>query len=129
MSSFPSPSHKKSSRIHNSDWHPEPTKSLPLNAARQALVNDILALYSCEPTVDRIKRYTPDCVYDDQFVFVNDRYRMAGQWFALPKLFRESRTVAYQVVRSDEEVIQVRNKQVFYIRSFSYPPALLSLSL
>jgi len=79
--------------------------------------------------VDRIKRYTPDCVYDDQFVFVNDRYRMAGQWFALPKLFRESRTVAYQVVRSDEEVIQVRNKQVFYIRSFSYPPALLSLSL
>ena len=55
------------------DWHPDPSKSIPLNKARQALVDDILALYGCEPTIERVKRYTPDCVYDDQFVYANDR--------------------------------------------------------
>lgn len=50
------------------DWTPDPSKSIKLPANRQALVDDILALYSCEPTVERVKRYTPDCVYDDQFV-------------------------------------------------------------
>ncbi|CZT12536.1 uncharacterized protein RAG0_16329 [Rhynchosporium agropyri] len=93
------------------DWHPEPSKSLPLDKARQALVDDIIALYSCEPTIERVKRYTPDCVYDDQFVYANDRYKMAGQWFALPKLFKESKNEGYEVVRSDDEVIQFKNEQ------------------
>ncbi|XMA08293.1 hypothetical protein WAI453_001084 [Rhynchosporium graminicola] len=93
------------------DWHPEPSKSLPLDKARQALVDDIIALYSCEPTIERVKRYTPDCVYDDQFVYANDRYKMAGQWFALPKLFKGSKNEGYEVVRSDDEVIQFKNEQ------------------
>jgi hypothetical protein len=46
------------------DWHPDPSKSLPLSKERQALIDDIIALYSCQPTVERVKRYTPDCVYD-----------------------------------------------------------------
>jgi hypothetical protein len=94
------------------DWHPDPSKSIPLDKPRQALVDDIIALYSCEPTVDRVKRYTPDCVYDDQFVYANDRYKMAGQWFALPKLFKASKNEGYQIVRSDDEVIQFKNEQV-----------------
>jgi hypothetical protein len=72
----------------------------------------IIALYSCQPTVERVKRYTPDCVYDDQFVYANDRYKMAGQWFALPKLFKSSVNEGYQVIRSDDEMIQLKNKQV-----------------
>jgi hypothetical protein len=107
------------------DWHPDPSKSLPLSPARQRLVDDILALYSCEPTVERVKRYTPDCVYDDQFVYANDRYKMAGQWFALPKLFKASKNEGYQVVRSDDEVIQFKNEQVF----ITPPPALPLSSL
>ncbi|KAK3687917.1 hypothetical protein B0T22DRAFT_527534 [Podospora appendiculata] len=54
--------------------------------ARKALVDDIIALYKMKHTVERVKRYTPDCVYNDQFGYANDRYKMAGQWFALPKL-------------------------------------------
>ncbi|APA10536.1 predicted protein [Sclerotinia sclerotiorum 1980 UF-70] len=87
------------------DWHPNLSKSLPLSPARQALVDDIIALYSYLSTIERIKRYTPDCVYDDQFVYANDRYKMAGQWFALPKLFKDSKNEGYQIVRSDDEVI------------------------
>lgn len=64
-----------------------------------------------------MKRYTPDCVYDDQFVYANDRYKMAGQWFALPKLFKESKNEGYQVVRSDDEVLQFRNEQVGFFSS------------
>jgi hypothetical protein len=61
------------------DWHPDPSKSLPLDKARQALLDDIIALYSCEPTIERVKRYTPDCVYDDQFVYANDRYEKSQE--------------------------------------------------
>lgn len=94
------------------DYKPDPAKSLPLNPARQRLVDDIIALYSCQPTVERVKRYTPDCVYDDQFVYANDRYRMAGQWFALPKLFKASKNEGYQIVKNEPGLIQFRNEQV-----------------
>ncbi|KAI9723154.1 MAG: hypothetical protein M1828_004257 [Chrysothrix sp. TS-e1954] len=112
---------------------PDPSKSLPVSPARKALIEDIIALYSCEPTVERVKRYTPDCVYDDQFVYANDRYKMAAQWFALPKLFKDSSNHGWQVVRNDRDLIQFRNEQ-----SWTFLPpipktakinALVSLSL
>ena len=94
------------------DYTPDPSKSIPLSKERQALVDDILDLYSCKPTVQKVKRYTPDCVYDDQFVYANDRYKMAGQWFALPKLFKDSKTEKYQIVKNEPGLIQFRNEQV-----------------
>ena len=94
------------------DYKPDPSKSIKLSPARQALVDDIIALYGCEPTVERVKRYTPDCVYDDQFVYANDRYKMAGQWFALPKLFKASVNEGYQIVKDEPGLIQFRNEQV-----------------
>ena len=94
------------------DYTPDPSKSLPLSKERQALVDDILDLYSCKPTVQKVRRYTADCVYDDQFVYANDRYKMAGQWFALPKLFKDSKTEKYQIVKDEPGLIQFRNEQV-----------------
>lgn len=91
---------------------PDPSKSLPLSPQRQALVEDIIALYSCKPTIERVKRYSPDCVYDDQFVYANDRYKMACQWYALPKGFKDSYNEGYQVVTNDRDLIQFRNAQV-----------------
>ncbi|KAL8947746.1 MAG: hypothetical protein Q9222_006007 [Ikaeria aurantiellina] len=114
------------------DYTPDPSKSLKLSPARQRLVDDIIALYSCEPTVERVKRYTPDCVYDDQFVYANDRYKMAGQWFALPKLFNASKNEKYQIVKDEPGLIQFRNEQSW---TFKIMPktatinALVSLSL
>ncbi len=93
------------------DYTPNPSKSIPIPPNRQALLDDIIALYSCKPTVERVRRYTPDCVYDDQFVYANDRYKMAGQWFALPKLFKDSKNENYEVVRSDDHVLQFKNEQ------------------
>lgn len=99
-----------------SDYTPNPSKSLPLTPPRQALVDDIIALYSCKPTIERIKRYTPDCVYDDQFGYANNRYKVAGQWFALPKLFSSSENTGYEVVRNDRELIQFKNEQKWTFR-------------
>ena len=108
------------------DYTPDPSKSLPLSKERQALVDDILDLYSCKPTVQKVRRYTADCVYDDQFVYANDRYKMAGQWFALPKLFKDSKNEKYQIVKNEPGLIQFRNEQVgsppraaFLLSSFS----------
>jgi len=114
------------------DYTPDPSKSIPLSPARQALVDDILALYACEPTVQRVKRYTPDCVYDDQFVYANDRYKMAGQWFALPKLFKGAKIEGYQVVTNDRDLIQLRNEESWtfkIIPKTAKVNAIVSLSL
>ncbi|KAL6713724.1 hypothetical protein ACLMJK_008216 [Lecanora helva] len=114
------------------DYAPDPSKSLKLSPARQALVNDILDLYCCKPTVEKVKRYTPDCTYDDQFVYANDRYKMAGQWFALPKLFSLSTTNLLQIVTDEPGLIQWKYEQSWkakYIPKVATLNALVSLSL
>ena len=111
-SSLPGENFEVRQTATSDDYHPDPSKSIKLSPARQALMDDIIALYSCQPTRERVRRYTPDCVYDDQFVYANDRFKMAGQWFALPKLFKESKNEGYEVIRNDQGVIQFKNEQV-----------------
>jgi hypothetical protein len=79
-----------------------------------------------------VERYTPDCVYDDQFVYANDRYKMAGQWFALPKLFKESKNEGYEIIKNDRELIQFKNEQSWTFKLIPKTAtinALVSLSL
>lgn len=76
MSSAPGEQFEVRQTSTSEDYTPDPSRSIKLSPARQALVDDIIALYSCEPTIKRVERYTADCVYDDQFVYANDRYKM-----------------------------------------------------
>jgi hypothetical protein len=76
MSSAPGEQFEVRQTSTSEDYTPDPSKSIKLSPARQALVDDIIALYSCQPTIKRVERYTSDCVYDDQFVYANDRYKM-----------------------------------------------------
>jgi hypothetical protein len=46
------------------DMHPDPSKSIKLPPNRQALIDDVIALYSCQPTIERVSRYAPNCVSD-----------------------------------------------------------------
>jgi hypothetical protein len=84
MSSAPGEQFEVRQTSTSEDYTPDPSKSIKLSPARQALVDDIIALYSCQPTIKRVERYTPDCVYDDQFVYANDRYKM-GQSQSQPR--------------------------------------------
>ncbi|KAG5917932.1 hypothetical protein E4U42_007063 [Claviceps africana] len=103
-------------KISSSDFTPNPSASLPLSPPRQALLDDILALYSCSPSVARVERYTPDAIYDDPFGYADNRYKIAGQWFSLPKLFGESVNAGCEVVRSDDEVLQFKSEQRWTFR-------------
>ena len=103
-------------------------KSLLIPPARQRLLGDIIALYSCKPTRERVKLYTTDCFYDDQFVSANDRYKMTGQWFALPKLFKKSKNEGYQVINASRMIhcwFNLRmSRQVHWVvsRNFNIDP-------
>jgi len=37
---------------------------------------------------------------------------MAGQWFALPKLFKASKNERYEIIKNDRDLIQFKNEQV-----------------
>lgn len=111
MSTKPGEEFESRQTSTTADFHPDPAKSILLSPARQRLIDDVVALYSCKPTVDRVKRYTPDCVYDDQFSYANNRYKLAGQWFALPSLFKESKNLGYQVIKDERALIQFKNEQ------------------
>ena len=111
MSASAAPGEQFESRqtYETSDFTPNKDKSLPLSPQRQALVDDVLALYSYRPSIDRMGRYTPDAIYDDQFSYANNRYKIAGQWFTLPKLFSASENLSYEVTRNDPAMIEFKN--------------------
>lgn len=61
-SSAPGAAHEVKQTSASENYTPNPSASIPLTPARQRLLDDIIALYTCEPTVERVKRYSPDCV-------------------------------------------------------------------
>lgn len=57
---------------------------------------------------------------------------MAGQWFALPKLFKASENEGYEMVKNDKDLIQFKNEQSWtfkLILKTATINALVSLSL
>ena len=57
---------------------------------------------------------------------------MAGQWFALPKLFNASKNEGYEIVKNDKDVIQFKNEQSWTFKVIPKTAtinALVSLSL
>ena len=53
------------------DMEPNPANSIPLPPNRQKLVEDIIALYSCQITVERVARYAP-CELFFRFALISD---------------------------------------------------------
>lgn len=56
MSSAPGEQFEVRQTNTTEDYTPDPRKSIKLSPERQALVDDIIALYSCEPTIKRVER-------------------------------------------------------------------------
>jgi len=57
---------------------------------------------------------------------------MAGQWFALPKLFKASKNEGYEIVKNDKDLIQFKNEQSWTFKIIPKTAtinALVSLSL
>lgn len=88
------------------DYEPHPESSLPLSPSRQAIVTSITNLYSgsCQEggTGEQdLKVYAAESVYDDPWSYCDTRYKIAGQWYGIPKLF-DSKTLATEVVENSE---------------------------
>lgn len=57
---------------------------------------------------------------------------IAGQWFALPKLFKASKNERYEVIKNDRDLIQFKNEQSWTFKIIPKTAtinALVSLSL
>ena len=57
---------------------------------------------------------------------------MAGQWFALPKLFNGSKNEGYEIIKNDKDLIQFKNEQSWTFKLIPKTAtinALVSLSL
>jgi hypothetical protein len=45
--------------LPSEDMEPNPANSIQLPPNRQKLIDDVIALYSCQPTIERVARYAP----------------------------------------------------------------------
>ncbi|RPB17238.1 hypothetical protein P167DRAFT_498877, partial [Morchella conica CCBAS932] len=96
-------------------YTPDPSASLPLPPDRSALVRDIVSLYAGNPSESAMRHYHENSIYDDPFSFCDTRYKIAGQWYGLPKAFKSLNPKAYEVVANekDEIVFKLRQEYTF----------------
>lgn len=104
----------------NVDYEPHPESSLPLSPSRQAIVTSITNLYSGSCTKDGtgendMKVYAPEAIYDDPWSYCDTRYKIAGQWYGIPKIFI-SKTLKTEVVENAEDRIVYKQQQEYTIR-------------
>lgn len=96
-------------------YTPDPSTSLPLPPDRSVLVQDIISLYAGNPSESAMRHYHENSIYDDPFSFCDTRYKIAGQWYGLPKAFKSLNPKAYEVVANekDEIVFKLRQEYTF----------------
>ncbi|KAL4884894.1 hypothetical protein BJY04DRAFT_214777 [Aspergillus karnatakaensis] len=125
----PSPPRNVSNSV---DYAPHPDKSISITSARAQIQKHILNLYQGSASEEDMRVYAEKAVYDDPFSYCDTRYKVAGQWYGIPKLFAKSQTLATEVVSStdDELVWKQRQKYTFTgIHASKTADSLISLRL
>jgi hypothetical protein len=94
------------------DYEPYPEKSIPLDEGRRKIMQSILNLYGGSASKEDMLVYAEESVYDDPFSFCDTRYKIAGQWYGIPKVFSSSRTLKTEVVsnKPDELVFKLQQE-------------------
>ena len=88
------------------DYTPHPSDSLPISPTHQHIVTSITNLYSGSASETDMSVYSPKAIYDDPVSYCDTRYKIAGQWHGLPKLFSKLETLSTQVVKdTDDEIV------------------------
>ncbi|PKS08599.1 hypothetical protein jhhlp_004985 [Lomentospora prolificans] len=118
------------------DYTPVPDKSAPLSPARQSIMQHIINLYCGRPSEEDMMVYAEQAVYDDPFSYCDTRqilriliirYKIAGQWYGIPKLFSKSETLATQVVTSTEHDLVWKQSQKYTFAGVHVPKTVNSL--
>ncbi|KAL3458899.1 hypothetical protein BJX64DRAFT_291680 [Aspergillus heterothallicus] len=109
----PSPPRNTSNNI---DYTPDPTQSLPLPPNRTSILHHIQNLYAGSAAESDMTVYAERAIYDDPFSYCDTRYKIAGQWYGIPKIFAKSETLATQVVESDEDGMVWKQRQRWVLK-------------
>lgn len=97
-------------------YAPNPSQSAQVTPRRQQILNSICALYSGSASETDMLVYAPDAIYDDPLSYCDDRYKIAGQWYGIPKLFSKSTTLATEVVESSMEKLVFKLRQEYVLK-------------
>ncbi|PYI09201.1 hypothetical protein BO78DRAFT_308985 [Aspergillus sclerotiicarbonarius CBS 121057] len=98
------------------DYAPHPEHSLPISPSRSAIQQHIISLYCGSASEDDMNVYSEQAVYDDPFSYCDTRYKVAGQWYGIPKLFAKSETLGTEVTSSTEHELVWKQRQRYTFR-------------
>ncbi|KAG8969112.1 hypothetical protein FRC03_004427 [Tulasnella sp. 419] len=104
-----SPRHSRNSSGRGAVFEEE----VVLTGARKRVFEDVLLLFCCRPTKDIFERsWRKDAIFEDPLCKCHGYEEYAPQWFAMPKLFSNSRTLSATVISSTREP-EGRNRIVY----------------
>ncbi|KAK4565703.1 hypothetical protein LTR86_003551 [Recurvomyces mirabilis] len=114
------------------DYDPNPENSIKLPPSRQKIVDAITRLYSGSASEEDMQVYAEKSVYDDPWSYCDTRYKIAGQWYGIPKVMAKSQTLKTEVVTNEPDRIIFKQQQEYTPRvaHFSKPVnSLITLTL
>ncbi|RAK87298.1 hypothetical protein BO79DRAFT_269059 [Aspergillus costaricaensis CBS 115574] len=101
---------------HEVDYTPHPENSVPLPPSRQSIQDHIIALYCGSASAEDMSVYAEQAVYDDPFSYCDTRYKIAGQWYGIPKLFSKSENLGTEVVLNTDDEMVWKQRQRYTFR-------------
>ncbi|PYH84400.1 hypothetical protein BO82DRAFT_430107 [Aspergillus uvarum CBS 121591] len=111
----PHPTPPQDPSTHQPSYAPNPDASLPLSPARRAIQHHILNLYGGSASESDMQVYAEQAIYDDPLSYCDTRYKIAGQWYGIPKLFARSETLATEVVPSPDDELVWKQRQRYTV--------------
>lgn len=98
------------------DYEPRPQNSISTSERHQEIIRAITSLYSGSASESDMRIYAEDAVYDDPLSYCDNRYKIAGQWYGIPKLFRSSTTLATEVVKVSQQELVFKMRQKYVLQ-------------
>ncbi|MCJ1316087.1 hypothetical protein MMC15_001407 [Xylographa vitiligo] len=95
------------------DYEPYPEKSIPISTEHENILKAITSLYSGSASKEDMEVYAHDAIYDDPWSYCDTRYKIAGQWYGIPKIMASSKTLATEVVSDKPTEIIYKQKQEY----------------
>ena len=94
------------------DYEPHPDRSVATSAEHRHIIKQITNLYCGSASESDMQVYAEKAIYDDPLSYCDTRYKIAGQWYGLPKMFSSLRTLGTEVVKDspDEIIFKLRQE-------------------
>ena len=101
------------------DYEPHPENSLKISPEHDGIIKSITNLYSGSASEKDMMVYAEKAIYDDPLSYCDTRYKIAGQWYGLPKIFSKLETKKVEVVKDTPT-------EIVYKQRHAYTPRVLN---